>query len=219
MPMISFEWLELETLSREIANLEDRLRQAKSTNNHGLMRIVEQQLDETKARRPRILDEITRKMASTAADAPPPIPKPKKAKAAAAARVADAQPAVTTAASTEAKDDTAKPKDDTADDRAAPAALPSANPMANPMEGDSIMWEQLTPDHLERAKRELARRRADILARHADELKELEADQDEIDALDRAIGAFARKFNAPAENGAEVVELEEERGLRMAVPA
>lgn len=216
--MISFEWLELETLSREIANLEDRLRQAKSTNNHGLTRLLEQQLHETKARRPRILDEITRKMASTAADAPPPIPKPKKAKGAAAARVADASPAATTLPGTEAKDETAKPKDDTAK-HAAPAIVPSAEPMANPIEGASIMWEQLTPEHLERAKRELGRRRADILARHAEELKELEADQDEIDSLDRAIGAFARKFTAPAESGAEVVELEEERGLRMAVPA
>ena len=82
------------------------------------------------------------------------------------------------------------------------------------MEGAGIMWDRLTPDHFEDAKRELSRRRAETLARHAEELKALEAEQEEIDALDRAIEVFARKFAARSDAAAEVVNLKQERGLR-----
>jgi DNA repair ATPase RecN len=78
--------------------------------------------------------------------------------------------------------------------------------------------DQLTPDHLDQAKRELARRRAEILARHAEELKALEADQGEIDTLDEAIAAFTRKFSLRPEAAAEIVQLNQERGLRMHAP-
>jgi hypothetical protein len=51
------------------------------------------------------------------------------------------------------------------------------------------------------------------LARHAEELRSLDADQAEIDTLEQAIDAFARKFNLqPA--GGEVVRLEPGRESR-----
>lgn len=72
-----------------------------------------------------------------------------------------------------------------------------------------MAWDQLTPGDIDRAKHDLGVRRAEMLARHAAELQGLEADQVELDTLERAIEAFAKKFAKGA-----VVELEAERGLR-----
>src|SRR5438105_2678724 len=55
---------------------------------------------------------------------------------------------------------------------------------------------------IERVKRELGLRRAELLSRHADELRALDAQQTEIETLEQTIDAFARKFNIA---GAEVV--------------
>jgi len=57
------------------------------------------------------------------------------------------------------------------------------------------MWDKLTAADLERVKRGLATRRSEILARHAEELKALEAEQSEIDIIEKAIATFAQKFN------------------------
>jgi hypothetical protein len=69
-------------------------------------------------------------------------------------------------------------------------------------EGVSEVWDQLSRFDIERLKRELGTRRAEILSRHAQELKDLEADQAEIDTFEQTINAFARKFKLAA---AEVV--------------
>ena len=71
------------------------------------------------------------------------------------------------------------------------------------------MWDKLTAADLERVKRGLATRRSEMLARHAEELKSLEAEQTEIDAVEKAIAAFAQKFNLTST--AEVIPLEGER--------
>ena len=84
---------------------------------------------------------------------------------------------------------------------------------ADSAEGGNGMWNQLTPNDLDRAKRELDERRAEMLARHAEELKGLNADQTQLETLEQAIGAFLRKFN-PAPQDGEVVKLDQERGLR-----
>jgi hypothetical protein len=68
----------------------------------------------------------------------------------------------------------------------------------------SIVWEQLTPADVERAKHDINLRRTEMLERHAAELKGLEADQADVDAVEQAIGAFIRKFGLPS---AEVVPL------------
>ena len=47
-----------------------------------------------------------------------------------------------------------------------------------------------------RIRRALAARRADALARHAEELKKLDAEQAEIDAIEMAINSFAAKYKA-----------------------
>jgi hypothetical protein len=50
------------------------------------------------------------------------------------------------------------------------------------------VWEKLTRADVEHAKRGIASRRSEILARHAEELKALDAEQSEIDVIERAIG-------------------------------
>jgi hypothetical protein len=92
-----------------------------------------------------------------------------------------------------------------------PAPLASG-PKAVSAEGGFIVWDQLTPDHIERAKRELATRRAEMLSRHAEELKALEVEQIQLDGLEQAIQSFLQKFSKSDE--AAVVQLEQGRGSR-----
>lgn len=60
------------------------------------------------------------------------------------------------------------------------------------------MWDQLTPVDIERAKSELDARREEMLARHAEELKGLDVDQTQLEALEQAISEFVQKFNQSA---------------------
>ena len=199
--MSSFDWLEFETLTRDLSDFEDRLAAARARKNHGLMRLLEQQVADARKRRERALEAITRHTASTAAKPAPrlkavesgPLPEIRAANDVAAAEKVIA-----------AKGGAKEP--------AAPRPTPA--PVADRIEGDSTVWDQLTPEHLEEAKRELTRRRDEILARHAEELKALDTDQAEIDALDQAIAAFSRKFGNRAEP-AEIVRLDQERGARV----
>lgn len=82
-------------------------------------------------------------------------------------------------------------------------------------EGVAVMSDEVIPiDAIERASRELDARRAELLARHAEELKALDADQKEIDAMAQALSAFMRKFNLGSSAGS-VVRLDEERDMRL----
>ena len=65
---------------------------------------------------------------------------------------------------------------------------------------ESAMWNKLTPADIDRARQELERQRTETLARHAAELKSLEAEGVEVEALEQAIHTFMRKFG-----GAELV--------------
>lgn len=65
-----------------------------------------------------------------------------------------------------------------------------------------MMWEKLTLADLDRARHELALERGTMLSRHAAELKELDARYDEVEKLNRLIGAFTEKYlntNTPIE--------------------
>jgi hypothetical protein len=59
------------------------------------------------------------------------------------------------------------------------------------------VWDQLKPSDIERVKAELGTRRAEMLARHAEELKELDAEQGQLETLEQAIDMFLRKANRP----------------------
>jgi len=93
------------------------------------------------------------------------------------------------------------------------AASPAVAVKADGVGGGSNMWDQLTPNDIERAKSELGERRAEMLARHAEELKGLDADQSQLDTLEHAIASFLQKFNSSSSQSA-VVKLDEERELR-----
>ena len=61
--MNSFEWLELDNVSREVAGLEDHVSATRKTGNHGLLKLLEHQLHESEKRRTRLLELIARQMA------------------------------------------------------------------------------------------------------------------------------------------------------------
>jgi hypothetical protein len=58
------------------------------------------------------------------------------------------------------------------------------------------MWDHLTPADIERVKRRLAISRAAMLSRHAEEVKELDAQQDDLEALERLVSGFAERYLA-----------------------
>ena len=336
--MGSFEWMEVETLSGEIAALETRITQARSRHNYGLVKVLKEEIAAAQQRRARYLANITNSLAASldssgqpeakeaaepssprggrkeAAEPEPASAKPVAAKEAvveeeppieavnvvteeeaaepepveavaadADAEVAEEEPAseqpvaeaepetpeeiaeeeppsaeVVAAAAQDAPEEiaeaevlgdlpeeavveelqatVAKPSRQSAkaaepvSEAAEPepveaAAAPSAeaaedvtprravSPVADAIKGVSAVWDQLTATDIERAKRELDVRRAEMLARHAEELRGLEADQVEIDTLAQAIDSFLRKFNQPAAENS-VVRLDEKRDLR-----
>lgn len=74
------------------------------------------------------------------------------------------------------------------------------------------MWN-LTPDYLANTKEELKGRSAAIQARIADEIKAIDVDLEEIEALERAAYAFAVKHlpeMKPGQEAASLPELEEQ---------
>ncbi len=93
------------------------------------------------------------------------------------------------------------------------AASPAAALEADGAGGGNIMWDQLTPNDIERAKSALDKRRVEMLARHAEELKGLDADQSQLETLEQAIASFLQKFN-PSSPESAVVKLDQERELR-----
>jgi len=60
------------------------------------------------------------------------------------------------------------------------------------------MWEQLTPTDIARVKERVAARRIETLARHAEELKQLDADQAEIETFEHLVAAFTNKHLIPS---------------------
>src|SRR5260370_9760943 len=75
-------------------------------------------------------------------------------------------------------------------DQIAAAASAAVAPTALSSQGGRNVWDQLSAGDIEREKRELGVRRAEMLARHAEELKALEAEQGQIDTLEQPIARF-----------------------------
>lgn len=76
--------------------------------------------------------------------------------------------------------------------------------------GGNAAWQLLTFADIGRAKSALGLRRAEILARQAAELKALDADRNQIAALEQALEVFTRKFKQPSPEAAP---------LRLVTPA
>jgi hypothetical protein len=193
------DWTELENLSGEIADSQGRLAAARATQNHGLVKLLERQILEAEKWRDRLLQQITSRLTVSSAkgaseDAAAPLP---------------AEPQLETASPAPAPE---SPSPESLAELAvavAEAVSHDAAPVINRLEGVASVWDQLSRTDLDRVKRELGLRRAELLTRHAEELRALDAEQSEIDAFEQAIDAFARKFNLA---GTEVVVPFEARG-------
>ena len=202
--MSSFEWMELQTLTADIAASRSRLAAARASKDNRLTRTLEQEITAAEDRRNRLLAHITNHVAGAEDEAQQP-----RTKAAESASVPD-QVEETAGNDVASEPEPKDPVPSGADEAASPVSAPEAGGT----KGGNAVWDQLTPGDIERAKNDLDVRRAEMLARHAEELKALEADQAQLDVLVEAIDAFARKFKLASEDGASVVTLDEERGLR-----
>jgi hypothetical protein len=213
LAMGSFEWMELQTLTSDITAARSRLAAARSKKDHRVIRVLEEEIAAAEARRARLLAHITTHLAGN----PEPAPDPETTEGADAYRAGEPveEPPRDEGEADQPSRELVDPT--LADGAASPAALE-----ADSGEGDIIVWNQLTPGDIGRAKDELGMRRAEMLARHAEELNRLDGDQTQLDSLERAIDAFMRKFNSSSREGvpdgtreAAIVALGNERELRL----
>lgn len=185
--MSKFEWMELETLSSEITHIQTRLDAARATKNLGLVQLLEREVADALNRRAQVLTSITKGLGFTRA-------RPKLA-------TAPVQQPQSASMQQQEAAEVAEPE--------RVAAAVGTDLGIYKEKGVDIMWDKLTAADLERVQRGLTTRRSEMLARHAEELKALEAEQNEIDVIKKAIAAFAQKFNL--RNTAEVIPLEGDR--------
>src|SRR5205823_230911 len=194
--MNKYDWMELETLSGQVAHAQKRLDAARTNGNHGAVRLVEREIAETEARRARVLADLTKGIG----DAPSGERHPTDIAAQPQMQPAEEKSHRSTKAQV-----------------TPPAELSSQDPLPdiNAPKGETRMWDKLTAADLELVKRGLANRRSEMLARHATDLKALEAEQSEIDVVEKAIAAFTQKFKLTST--AEVLPLEAERDRKSVV--
>jgi hypothetical protein len=215
--MASSEWMELESLSRDIADSQGRVEAAKSIGSFDLAQVIEQEVALMEERRTQVLAHLADVITGTGepddTGEPEGTGEPEKNPGPAG----DAQEEIS-----EITEDSAKEIAES-EPQEARVVSPIASRSAAAPEPDrykstpgrpGIAWNQLTPADVERAKRDLSLRRAEMLARHSEELRTLEADKAEIDALEQAIDAFMRKFAVSAAGG-EVVPLKQQRSSRL----
>jgi len=203
------DWTELENLSGEIADSQGRLAAARSTQNHGLVKLLERQITEAEKWRDRLLSQITARLTTS--------PGPARRREAAAVAEEQPQSAEAVVLSVEPAVEVEAPSIEasvapTIEITPTEIASPEPAPIAETLEGVAIVWDQLTRADVERVKRELGVRRAELLSRHAEELRALDAAQTEVDTLEQTVDAFARKFNIAG--GEVVVPFEGDRNPR-----
>ena len=224
--MSSFEWMELQTLTSDINAARTRLATARASKDNRLARMLEQEITAAEKRRDHLLVHITTELAGVPdADAQPAAGQDTDlGPVSAAAEDGPVEETTVEEGPGEERTVEASPVEGDGERQSAeiveaPAGRAASGfasaPRAASVEGELIVWNQLTPGDLLRAKDELAARRTDLLARHAEELKALDADQNQLDGLEQAIGAFLQRFTQPTSEGA-VVMLGEQRESRRA---
>ena len=81
------------------------------------------------------------------------------------------------------------------------------------------MWEQLTRADIQRARARAAALRCEMLNRHAEELRALDADEAEIEALERFIIVFSERYlNAATDSGSAAAPAEDPEALTHSDP-
>jgi len=188
--MSKFEWVELETSSAEVAQLQSRIDAARVTKNYGLVQLLEREIGVATERRNRVLADITKGLSNAVPAGQRPIESP--------VQEVHFEPPE------EKQEPAIRIETDVSD------MVSSTNPRVRTDEnGDLRMWDKLTADDIERVKRGFATRRAEMLARHAEELKGLETQEAEIDGVEKAIAVFTQKFKLTS--SADVVPFDAER--------
>jgi hypothetical protein len=71
------------------------------------------------------------------------------------------------------------------------------------------MWSNITPADFEEAREELQLRREETLRKHAEEISGLDAEQADVETLDRMVTEFAQKFKIAALSSFETSGAEE----------
>jgi hypothetical protein len=77
-------------------------------------------------------------------------------------------------------------------------------------QGEILMWNNITPADFEEAKEELQLRREETLRKHAEEISVLDAEQADVETLDRMVTEFAEKFKIAAISSSETSGAEEQ---------
>lgn len=63
--MSSFEWMELDTLTRQIEHAQSRIDAARATKNLGLVTVLQREIEQTAERRARVLADLTKALGSS----------------------------------------------------------------------------------------------------------------------------------------------------------
>jgi len=189
--MGSFDWIELDTLTREIEQSRSRLDAARATNNHGLVTLLQREIAEKSGRRSRVLLDITKALGISA--------KTKLHSGPVRAIQTQATDAEHTSNEHQGEGHRAEHGEPGTTEGIRP---PEALQQTVVKEGVADMWNQVKAADIEFARGAVAKRLSEMLARHAEELRALDTEQREIDAVEQAINAFAQKFKI---GGAEVV--------------
>ena len=188
--MSKFEWVELETSSAEVAQLQSRIDAARVTKNYGLVQLLEREIGVATERRNRVLADITKGLSNAVPAGQRPIESP--------VQEVHFEPPE------EKQEPAIRIETDVSD------MVSSTNPrVRTDQKGDLRMWDKLTADDIKRVKRGFATRRAEMLARHAEELQGLETQEAEIDGVEKAIAVFTQKFKLTS--SADVVPFDAER--------
>jgi hypothetical protein len=173
--MSKFEWVELESLSAAVTHLQSRIEAARGTKNYGLVQLLEKDLAAAMVRRSRVLADITVGVSNAPRSGARPVeplahgPQPEEP-------------------------DAKQERAGTIETHVSQNILSITSPENPSARGNLQMWDKLTAADVERVKRGVATRRAEMLARHAEELKALETERTEIEAVDKAIAVFTQKF-------------------------
>jgi hypothetical protein len=160
--MGSFDWIELDTLTREIEHSRSRLDAARATNNHGLVTLLQREIAEKSERRSRVLLDITKALGISA--------KTKRHSGPVRAAQTQATDAEHTSNEYQGEGHRAEHGEPGTTEGIRP---PEPLQQTVVKEGVADMWNQVTAADLELARGAVAKRLSEMLARHAEELRAL----------------------------------------------
>jgi hypothetical protein len=73
------------------------------------------------------------------------------------------------------------------------------------------VWQQITTADVQHARHQLSLRRAQLVRRHAEELKDIEAQFNDIETFERVVAAFFEEYMSPQSAPLEPTGLPDER--------